>query len=176
MIFPYTMSRRIVLNPATAADRANFYQHVLRTGLGSSRQSGRATNADSRPHATFLVALRSSGEVLGFSALHALDPAGHIRLGVYLDTRRARLGIGSEAVNLSINYAFATLDIDKIIVQTTQVSFASFGVRPGNNSERAVLPEHVYFRGRLWDLHSFEILRQEWIEEANLDGVLLTRH
>ena len=84
-IFPHTTSRRLVLHPATAADRANFFQTVVRTGHGSSRQEARPSSANSNPYAAFVVAHRTSNEVLGFSALHGLDPAGHIR-SVYIWT------------------------------------------------------------------------------------------
>jgi RimJ/RimL family protein N-acetyltransferase len=176
LIFPHTESRRIVLRPATSADQASFFQTRLRAGIESVRPASAPTAAVSKQfNAAFVVARRTDGETLGFSTLHKLDPAGHIRCGIYLDPQRARLGVGSEAVHLSINYAFAMFNVDKVIAQTTEASFDAFGVSTEGNEEKSILPDHLYFRGRLWDLHNFEIERHGWEDyvSKNLDGVLL---
>ncbi|MDI6105158.1 GNAT family N-acetyltransferase [Actinoplanes sp. NEAU-A12] len=162
MLFPHTASRRIRLRPATTTDRADFFQTVVRAGMGSSRQVARPTTRVAKPHAAFLVVLRSTDETIGFSTLHTLDPAGHIQCGVYLDPQRAKLGVGSETVQLTINYAFATLDVDKVITQTTEASFASFGVTTEDNQASRVQADHLYFRGQLWDQYGFHVDRQEW--------------
>lgn len=174
MFFPHTASRRIRLRPATTADQANFFLTVLKSGIGSSRQTARPTLGAAKPSAAFLVLLRSREEVLGFSALHGLDPAGHVRLGVYLDPQRARHGVGSEAILLSVNYAFATMNVEKVITQTTAASFAQLGLYATHGGRIGALPEHAYFRGQYWDLHTFEISRQDWENyvDKDMDGVL----
>jgi RimJ/RimL family protein N-acetyltransferase len=175
VIFPHTVSRRVMLRPATAADQSSFFETLLRTGIESFRPAARAAGAVARQrNAAFLVVRRVDEQVLGFSTLHGLDPAGHIRSGIYLDPRHVRLGIGAEAVRLSINWAFAMFPIDSIIAQTTEASFGSFGMTSEDTEKAAVLPEHLYFRGRLWDLHTFHIGRREWEEyiDEHPDGVL----
>ncbi|MEV4381661.1 GNAT family protein [Streptosporangium sp. NPDC049644] len=173
MLFPHTASRRIVLHPASSTDQADFAQVFVRTGVESIRPAVRPARGTMRAHAIFHVTTRNTGERLGFGGLHALDPAGHIRCAVYLDPRRARLGVGSEAILLLVNYAFATLDIDRVIGQTTEASFASFGITAGDQ-EIGALRDHMYFRGRHWDLHNFQIERAGWEEyvDRNTDRML----
>jgi hypothetical protein len=175
LLFPHTASRRIVLRPATATEQAGFFQTLLRTGLESIRPAAPPSKARLRMcNAAFVVARRNTDEVLGFSTLHGLDPAGHIRSGVYLDPERARLGIGTEAIHLSTNFAFATFNIDKLIAQTTEASFGAFGLALDDGQKEGVLHDHLYFRGRLWDLHTFRIERRDWESyvDESLDGVL----
>ncbi|MBZ2409380.1 GNAT family N-acetyltransferase [Streptomyces albidoflavus] len=172
MLFPHTRSRRLELRPATAADTAEFTRTLLRTGIESVSPAGARRSLDAS--AAFLVALRDSGDVIGFSTLHGLDAAGHLRSGAYLDPARARLGVGAECIYLTINYAFAMFPVDKLLAQTTEATFDSVGVNPRDNDAKAVLRDHLYFRGRHFDLHSFEITRAEWEQyvEADLDIVL----
>lgn len=175
MIFPHTTSRRIVLRPATTADQARFTRTLLRTGIESFRPAAVPTaTAPVMYNASFVVVRRVGDEVLGFSTLHGYDPAGHIRSGVYLDPSSARLGVGAEALYLSINYAFAAFDIDKVIAQTTEASFDAFGLTPEDNQSGSILPGHLYFRGRLWDVHNFQLTRREWEDyiDTSQDGVL----
>ncbi|MEV4011784.1 GNAT family protein [Nonomuraea angiospora] len=150
------------LRPASASDSAVFLQTLLEAGLESFRFAANAAEGFKRLNAMFLVVHRNSGDVLGFSTLHGISQAGHIRNGVYLDPRRAKLGIGSEAVQLTINYAFAMFDIAAMIVQTTEASFAGFGLTDDDSQKEGVLAEHLYFRGRLWDLHSYRVRRADW--------------
>ncbi|MFE6690674.1 GNAT family N-acetyltransferase [Streptomyces sp. NPDC057743] len=171
MLFPHTTSRRLAFRPASAADHADLIRTMLRTGIESVSPSGRAGNRDlSACDAAFLVTRRGSGDLLGFSTLHGLDQAGHVKAGVYLDPERARLGVGSEAIYLTINYAFAMFAIDKVIAQTTAATFGSVGIAPEDDTATAVLSDFLYFRGRHWDLHTFQLERAEW--ERHVDGDL----
>ncbi|MGQ0838804.1 GNAT family N-acetyltransferase [Actinokineospora sp.] len=171
MLFPHTTSRRTVLRPAVKGDHPSFLGTLLRTGIESVRP-GAAANPDlaRRSNAAFIVTQRGNGDVLGFSTLFGLDPAGHIKSGVYLDPQKARLGIGSEVIYLSINYAFASFNIDQVITQTTEASFDTFGLSTSDNEGpggMGILRDHLYFRGRNWDLHTFQIKRQEWEGQVN---------
>ncbi|TKK79064.1 GNAT family N-acetyltransferase [Herbidospora galbida] len=162
MLFPHTRSRRVTLSPASSLDGAAFFRALLESGLESFRFAANASEGFKRLDAMFLVRRNTTGDVLGFSTLHGLSTAGHIRNGVYLDPARSKLGIGSEAVQLTINYAFAAFPIEQMIVQTTEASFARFGLGDDETQKEGVLPEHLYFRGRLWDLHSYRIHRHDW--------------
>jgi RimJ/RimL family protein N-acetyltransferase len=174
VIFPHTVSRRLELAPATMHDHTVFLATLLRTGLESFRPAATTAGMFKILDAAFLVRRRDSATVLGFSTLHGLDPAGHIRCGIYLDPVRARMGVGSEAIHLLLNYAFAMFNIDKVIAQTTEASFSAFGLTLGGTGIRAVLDDHLYFRGQLWDLHTFQIERAEWEKhvDEDLDGIL----
>jgi hypothetical protein len=182
VIFPHTVSRRIVLHPATAADQARFAQARLRTGIESFRPGGPAGRSPAGPtrlyNAAFIVsrrAGRSEPETeLGFATLHALDEAGHLRCGIYLDPGQTRLGIGSEALHLVINYAFATFNVDRVIAQTTEASFDVFGITPEDRQDEDILTDYLFFRGQLWDLHTIRINRDGWPEYLEQDmGAML---
>lgn len=178
MIFPHTVSRRIVLHPASRADQARFGQARLRTGIESFRPGGQKNAATRAYDAAFVVSRRAGRtrpeEELGFATLHALDPAGHIRCGIYLDPGHTRLGVGSEALHLVINYAFAAFAVDRVVAQTTEASFDVFGITKEDRQDEDILTDYLYFRGRLWDLHTIRIDRAGWDEyiAANMDGVL----
>ncbi|MFF8786369.1 GNAT family N-acetyltransferase [Streptomyces sp. NPDC015125] len=144
---------------------------MLRTGIENVSPTARSKNRDlAKCDAAFLVTRRSSGDLLGFSTLHGLDPAGHVSAGVYLDPHRARLGVGSEAIYLTINYAFAMFDVDKVIAQTTEATFGSVGLNSEKSAATRVLRDYLYFRGRHWDLHTFQTERSEW--ERHVDDAL----
>ncbi|MFE1174106.1 GNAT family N-acetyltransferase [Streptomyces sp. NPDC058773] len=162
-----TSTRRVLLRPATAADQADFFRTVLRTGVESVRlPTGRTEGPSRRSDAAFQVVNKSDGKVLGFSLLFALDQAGHIRCGTYLDPELNRLGAGSEAIALTINYAFAMFNVDRVITETTEASLGAFGMRPGDERVLSVLKDHLYFRGRHWNLYGFQVERSEWLEAA----------
>ncbi len=159
-LVPHLSTRRTRLQAATRADLARFADTTMRTGIESVRTPAAAPMR--MPEAAFVVTRRTDGEYLGFTTLHGLDTSGHIRCGIYLDPRTAQLGIGAEVVHMTLNYAFATFPVRKVIAQTTEASFASFGVGRNDRTEAAVLVGHLYFRGQSWDLYTFEVGRREW--------------
>ncbi|EIE98969.1 GNAT family N-acetyltransferase [Saccharomonospora glauca] len=165
VIFPVTSTRRVELCPATAADQSEFFRTVLRTGIESVRPMARADGVGPRPNAAFTVRNRMSGEQLGFSLLFGLDEAGHIRCGTYLDPELNRLGLGGDAIGLTINYTFAQFNVDRVITETTEASLGSFGMRPGDERVLTVLPDFLYFRGRYWNLYGFQVERHEWVSD-----------
>lgn len=176
-IFPHTMSRRVVLKPATDSDHAGFLQTLMRTGIESVRPAGTpAVSLARRCDAAFLVTLRGTGDSIGFGTLHGLDPAGHIRCGIYLDPRRSRFGVGAEAVHLLVNYAFAAFNVSRVLTQTTEASFSAFGLSTEDSRIQGSLPNHLYFRGQLWDLYNGQIERRAWDRyiDREMDGVLPT--
>ncbi|WP_158890372.1 GNAT family N-acetyltransferase [Amycolatopsis anabasis] len=173
MLYPHTKSRRTVLRPTTTANSETFYKTLLRAGIESLPPMDSIAEDFACLDALFLVERRDNGEVLGYSTLHRSNTAGHIEMGLYTDTTRARYGIGGEAVVLTINYAFATLNIDKMIVRTTEASFAGLGEALDNEGLEGVLPGHLYFRGNLWDLHCYAMRRAEWEEYMHHVGPVL---
>ncbi|KWT63830.1 hypothetical protein ADL21_00220 [Streptomyces albus subsp. albus] len=167
VILPETSSRRVVLRPATAAAQAEFFRTVLRTGVESVRLPTDRSKGPSRsPNAAFQVVNKADRKVLGFSLLFGLDRAGHIRCGTYLDPELNRLGTGSEAIGLTINYAFATFNVDRVITETTEASLGSFGMRTNDHQVLNVLEDYLYFRGRHWNLYGFQVERSEWVEDT----------
>lgn len=52
---------------------------------------------------------------------------------------------------MTINYAFAMFDVDKVIAQTTEATFGSVGLNSEKSAATGVLRDYLYFRGRHWD-------------------------
>lgn len=162
MLTAHMQSRRVTLQPATPADGMTFYGTLIATGVESVPSLTDAMKLGGSA-AMFLVTKRTTGEVIGFSTLHGADQAGRLKCGVFLGD--ARFGIGWEALLLTINYGFAMFPITVMIVETTEASFQRFGLPSDGGSDdekQAVLENHVYFRGRYFDLHSYVIERREW--------------
>ncbi len=77
---------------------------------------------------------------------------------------------------LTINYGFATYNVDKMIVRTTEASFDGIGAAFDADGREGELPGHLYFRGRLWHLHSFAMQRAEWDEYMEHLGPVIVRN
>ncbi|MFF1946116.1 GNAT family N-acetyltransferase [Rhodococcus qingshengii] len=169
-IVPELRSRRVEIRAATVADRASFVHTVVRSGIESVRPVLDPGAGPDRADVLFTAVHRASRDTLGFSVLFSHDQAAHIRCGIYLDPQRAKLGVGSEVVGLTINYAFAAFDVHRVITETTPASGGSFGlaVGGGTKSENS-LTDRLWFRGRFWDLHGFQVTRREW--EAELAAI-----
>ncbi|MFC4534473.1 GNAT family N-acetyltransferase [Sphaerisporangium dianthi] len=165
MPLPILESRRVRLRPAGADDGVVLYRILLRLGL-STLPTQEAFLSEFAGHAAaqFRIERRDTGEVVGFSSLHELDPAGHVDLGVYTDPAKILPGLGAEAGILTINYAFATWNIHKVYIRTTRASIPSMGLSINLLAEEGVLRDHLYFQGTLWDLHIFAMYREKWME------------
>lgn len=163
-LHPHTCARRVRLRPASAADGATFYRTLLAAGVESLPPPDRIAEDFASVTALFLIERRADGETIGYSTLHNRGRAGHLEAGLYTDTSRARHGLGGEATVLTINYGFATYPIDKMIVRTTEASFDGIADAFDAEGAEGALRDHLYFRGRTWDLHAFAFGRAEWLE------------
>ncbi|PDP87673.1 hypothetical protein CQJ94_11565 [Glycomyces fuscus] len=111
----------------------------------------------------FEIQFRSTGEVLGFASIREHDPAGHVKLGIFMRADRLPVGVGAESMMMLVNYAFAHWDyLRKVYVLTTDASLGKFGSALASTPREASLPQHVYFQGRLWDLHFYSVSRGAW--------------
>lgn len=174
VLFPHIETQRVRLRPALAADGPATYELFLRTGMnnlpnmdvfvaGYSRELSSHSAYSRDLAAQFAIQQRRDGEEVGFGGLFELSPAGHVELGLYTDLRKADVGIGAEATLLFINYAFATWQIRKVYMRTTDASRWFFGGTLASMVRKeACLPDHMYFRGRLWDMDIYAIYRSEW--------------
>ncbi|MEU4806645.1 GNAT family protein [Actinosynnema sp. NPDC023587] len=176
MLHPHVKSRRVRLRPTTADDSATFYRTLLHAGVESLPPRAAIEQEFAHLDALFLLERRDTGEVIGYSTLHGHNPAGHIEIGLYTDTTRARHGVGGEGLVLTMNYGFAVYDVGKMIVRTTEASFSGIGEEFDAEGREGVLPDHLYFRGGLWDLHCFAMRRAEWEEYMEHVGPVLRRH
>jgi RimJ/RimL family protein N-acetyltransferase len=164
LTYPHAKSRRIALRPATAADSETFYRTLLSTGIESLPSIDTIAEDFGGLDALFLIESRATGEVFGYSTLHGHNEAGHIEMGVYTDTERARHGMGVEALMLTINYAFLAFNVDKLYIRTTEASFAGVDDYMGKEGWEGTFFEHLYFQGTYWNLHSYVMLRSEWVD------------
>jgi RimJ/RimL family protein N-acetyltransferase len=155
----------VLLRPATKADGPGFYALLLRLGIASlPRQDVFVAGYDRDFAASFAICSRSDGEVRGYASLFELDPAGHVQVGVCTDPTAGEPGLGAEAALLTINFAFSMWNIRKVYIRTTAASISRFGGTTAAIARKeAVLTEHMFFQGQLWDVHIFAIYRQDWI-------------
>ncbi|WP_327000786.1 GNAT family N-acetyltransferase [Dactylosporangium sp. NBC_01737] len=168
MLFPHTDSRHVTLRPAAASDATKVYDILFKLGSAALpmidtyvEQFGRGKSA------CFLVHRRDADggeELVGFSALGDLAPAGHLRAEVHLLPGLDE-DVVTEAHTLTTNFAFAMWRTRKVYFHTTESSPSVIGFG-GERSvlvrAEAVLPSHAFFHGRLWDVHVFAVYREDW--------------
>lgn len=169
-IFPVLETPRVRLRPATRADSAAFYDVLLDLGLSTLPTLDQWTDGAlglRDAAAPFAVHRRSDDHLLGFTALYQLDPnARHVKAGVYARYEEAR-GLAAEASILTLNYGFAMWDLRKIYFHTTEASLQHYGGTIAKVArQEAILPEHLFFRGRLWDVYIYAISRDAWADRG----------
>ncbi|GHC96565.1 hypothetical protein GCM10007079_49370 [Nocardiopsis terrae] len=165
MLFPHVESRRLRLVPSTAS--AETFQILLTGGVESlgGIDAYLAEHEKSDIRAYFLMESRATGETVGFTTLHELnEAAGHVQVGLYTDVTKENLGLGGEAAMMTINYAFAMWNIRKVYIRTTKATISNFGPQVEKSEPEAVLRDHFYFCGKLWDVYVYSIMREDWIE------------
>ncbi|MEU4806641.1 GNAT family protein [Actinosynnema sp. NPDC023587] len=174
MLFPYVESKRIVLRPATGADGAEVYDVLFRAGApGLPALDVFLDRFERGVQAQFLVYRRDSDDLVGHAALSDLAVAGHVRAAVFAAADPGE-GIAADAAALLVNFAFAMWRIRKVYFESHLADLAEFGFtgdRAAVVRTEAVLPEHLWFRGRLWDQYVHAVYREHW----DVDGVELLK-
>jgi ribosomal-protein-alanine N-acetyltransferase len=112
----------------------------------------------------FAIADASSDEFLGCVILHSLDET-HRRceVGFWVIASARRRGVGRDAVELAVEWAFATLNLLRVEMTTTpanavvpvlarRLGFAQEGILRRRNIERGSRVDIIYFG----------VLREEW--------------
>ncbi|GII90666.1 GNAT family N-acetyltransferase [Sinosporangium siamense] len=169
MLILHVETPRTALVPADAKDATTLYRLLLKLGLHSlpPLESFVASFDNDWVDVQFVVRARQSDETVGFASLQGLDPAGHIQAGIFLDQERAGYGVGGEAMMLLMNYAFTRWgELRKVYFMTTDASLARFGAMSRTATREATLPQHMFFRGRLWDVYIYSVRRQMWEEQG----------
>ncbi|MEU3168260.1 GNAT family protein [Streptosporangium sp. NPDC006930] len=169
MLIPHVETQRTALTIADPSDGVALYELLLGLGLHSMPPLKVFVDQLKKQDisAIFAIKLRHSGETVGFGTLHEMDPAGHIQVGIFTDTDKARYGLGGEAMMLLVNYAFATWeDIRKVYFVTTDASIDRIGWVGDLIPKEATLPKHMFFRGCLWDVHFYAIYRHMWEKQG----------
>jgi RimJ/RimL family protein N-acetyltransferase len=165
MLFPHTGSRQVELHPAGATDATQAYEILFRLGAAGlpvidsyTRSFGEGLSA------CFLVRRKDTGEVAGLSTLSSPTSASHLRMEVHLSTESAE-ELTRDVHALTANFAFAMWRTRKVYLHRSSPDVAAIGFddefAPLVRAE-AVLPDHTYFHGRLWDVHVFAIHREDW--------------
>ena len=167
MLVPHLETARVLFRPATPDNADDLYDSLLSTGLeplpsldrfrdgfGDAIQSGATL---------FAMYLRSNDRFAGFGSLRDHDPAGHLKLGISMNQEKLPYGVGAEAMLLLANYGFARWDhIRRVYIESTEASIARFGSAISVLRSEATLRDHVFFRGRLWDMHYYAVTREAW--------------
>jgi RimJ/RimL family protein N-acetyltransferase len=165
VLFPHVESKRIVLRAATAEDGPKAYDILFQLGRGGLRTlDAFLENFGRGVSAHFLIHRRDTGDLVGFSALSDLSPAGHLRADVHLVAGQPE-EVVTEANALTANFAFAMWRTRKVYFHTSEASISSLGFAGEYAAmvcAEAVLPDHLYFHGRRWDLHVYAIYRDQW--------------
>ncbi|GGP72970.1 GNAT family N-acetyltransferase [Streptomyces sp. L500] len=171
MLFPHTGTGRVELRPAGAGDAAAAYGILFRLGTaGLPVLDSYAKTFGQGLSACFLVHRVDTGEVVGLSTLSAPTPAGHMRLEVHLAGDAGEFSGDVHA--LTVNFAFAMWRVRKVYIHRTSPDTTGIGFGAEHASllrPEAVLPDHTYFHGRLWDVHVLAVHRTDW----NTHGVEL---
>jgi RimJ/RimL family protein N-acetyltransferase len=153
-----------VLRPATVDDGKKIYEILFRLGRSTLPTVDTFLSTFGQGVAAyFLIERRDTGEVVGFSELVELNPAGHVRAAVHTGASRDE-GIAADAVTLTVNFAFANWRIRKVYLRTSEPDPASLGL--ANHAalvrKEGVFPDYLFFQGALWDMHVYSIARQTW--------------
>lgn len=165
MLFPYTESRRIALRTASDQDAPRVYDILFRLGRGNLPLIDTFVAAFGRGmSAGFLIQQRDTDDVVGFSSLSELTPAGHILAETHLVAGQSD-EVRMDANALTANFAFSMWRTRKVYFHATETDVANLGFGGEHAAmvrTEAVLPDHTYFHGRLWDVHVLAIYRDQW--------------
>jgi hypothetical protein len=165
MLFPHTESNRIELRPASAADARLAYDILFRLGRsGLPLVDAYVETFGQGTSACFLVHRKDTEEVAGLATLSDLTPGGHVRAEISLSAGQPD-EIRAHAAALVTNFAFAMWRTRKVYFHETEEGAAAVGFTgPHARMVRAeaILPDHVYFHGRLWDVYISAIYRDQW--------------
>lgn len=169
MLFPYVESKQIVLRPATAEHGRRLYEILLAVGRTALPTLDVFIETQLQGVvARFLVMRQGSEEVIGFTEVRELDAAGHARVAVHLEPE-GTADVHGDAVVLTVNFAFSMWRLHKVYLYSHVPDVGSVGFgedRAALVRYQAVLPDHAYFQGRLWDMHVFAVHRSVWDTEG----------
>jgi RimJ/RimL family protein N-acetyltransferase len=169
---PPLQGRRVMLRPIAVTDHAWLY------GLSTHEQVGfrwRYRGATPSPDvfvrtlweqilAQFVVARRSTNEVVGLVAAYAADLHDrHVQVAAILDPRVHTRGWPLEAMVLFVNYLFTNWDFRKVYAEAVEFNYRQFASGAGRLfSVEAQLRGHHYWNGAFWDQVIGSCTREEW--------------
>lgn len=115
--------------------------------------------------AQFVVIVRSSSAPIGIViAYNAEMNHGFAYLGADFAPNVQGIGIAIEAVELFVDFVFATYNLRKLYMEVPEYNRPSMAHGIGGIlREEGVLREHTYFRGQYWDRHMLALYRDEFL-------------
>jgi RimJ/RimL family protein N-acetyltransferase len=123
----------------------------------------------------FAIALKATEKLIGDCAFRTFDTdARQAEIGYSLARAYQGQGFASEAVTCVLDYAFATLQMRRIIANTDCENAASVALldRLGFRREGHYI-QNVWFKGRLSDEYHYAVLQEEWLSKRQRDGQTL---
>jgi diamine N-acetyltransferase len=167
---------RIELTPIEAADlpqlRAWINDRetaVLSTAyrpVNARQQDAWFAKLDDRPDQV-VFAIRAAEELIGTCNLTGIQPIHRsaelaIRIG---DPARRGQGLGSEAVELLLQHAFADRNLHRVSLQVFADNEAALrSYRKVGFVHEGTLREAAFIGGRYVDVHTMSVLRDEWLD------------
>ncbi len=114
---------------------------------------------------TLGLCVRGDDRFIGVTGLHAIDFKNrHTGFGIVIGERTEwDKGYGTDATRLMVNYAFATLNLNRVWLQVYE-----FNVRGRKTYEKVgfrvegIQRQDRYSDGRYWDTTLMAVLREEW--------------
>jgi [ribosomal protein S5]-alanine N-acetyltransferase len=173
---PFIIGTRLYLRPLDRTDApllAAFVNHpeTRRTVLRARPTSLVQEEAflmqlgSSERDVMFGLALREGGNLVGVSGLHQIDPVGRkAQLGLLIGlAEQWGKGYGTEATRLMLEYAFTTLNLNKVGLQVFSNNPAARRVyeKAGFRLE-GTLREDYFVDGSYVDTLCMGVLRSEW--------------
>lgn len=143
----------LVLDPFTEPEQSRDMIDLLR-GLFPASQGIR-----------WALIRKTSGEVLGTCGLHKWDKEHHrAEIGYELTSRAWRQGLMSEALEAALEYAFTSMECNRVEALVTVGNKASRGIleKTGFTLE-GTLRQYERARGKFQDQWIFSLLRKEWV-------------
>jgi RimJ/RimL family protein N-acetyltransferase len=130
-------------------------------------------SSDERPEVSeFSVVNRETDELLGVALLWGIDTHNrNAHLGVSLRPRFRRSGYGSDVLDTLCRYAFRTLGLHRVQLETLSDNDGMIGAaKKVGFVHEGTAREHAFVDGRLLDEVNFGILTTEWRSSEEQTG------
>jgi RimJ/RimL family protein N-acetyltransferase len=136
----------------------------LPTSKAKEREFLEGTGKDNRNIALAIVG-REDDNILGMIGLHHIDWKNRdATFGIFIgDENSRKKGYGKEATNLLLEYAFQTLDLERISSSCWDFNIASQALHKSCGFIREGIKRRAgYIEGKRCDSILFGILKEEW--------------
>jgi UDP-4-amino-4,6-dideoxy-N-acetyl-beta-L-altrosamine N-acetyltransferase len=173
---PFLIGELIYLRPIERADAPLLREWINHPEVARTLRHHRPMNlqieeefidrtAHSDTDLALLIAVKETDKPVGTTGLHHIDAKNrHAEFGILIgEPAEWGKGYGSEATRLMVNYAFETLNLNRIWLHVYEYNERGLGSyeKPGFKKE-GVLRQENFREGRYWDTLVMGILREEW--------------